>query len=160
MIYVIQTAPGEEMCVMASLSRENIPAFVPRRELLLRKGGRWEKVTDKLFPCYVFLECDYTPEIHRAVTALPGVIRWLGKPSPIRNSEEPFLRLLKNGGEVIGFSRGTVGQDRQITVTGGWLADKTGYVKRYNVRKQRAYMELKLGGRIHRISLGIEFTKV
>ena len=160
MIYVVQTVPGEEMCVMTALSRENIPAFVPRRELLLRKGGRWEKVTDKLFPCYVFLECDYTPEMHRTVTALPGVIRWLGKPSPIRNSEETFLRLIINNGLPIGQSRAVIAPDRTVTVTDGWLSDKTRYIKGYNFRKRRAYLELKFSGRTHRTSVSVVFTKV
>lgn len=159
MIYVVQVTPASEAKVRAQLEREGVSAFVPRRELIIRKSGGWSKIIDVLFPSYVFIDCDYCPEIHYIVKSIPEVLRWLGKPTPVTGAEEKFLRLMFNGGIPIPESTALVDSERNVTVTGGWLLDNTQYIRGYNIRKKRALMDIYFGGRIHRTSVGVEFTK-
>ena len=159
MIYVLQTESGMEMNIRSKLLRENISAYVPRRELILRKNAGWTKVVNLLFPGYVFLECDYTPELYHRIKPIDGVVRFLGAPSPIRAAEEEFMRLLFNGGEVIPQSEAEVNSGGKVTVTGGWLVGKEQYITKYNVRQKKASAEITFGGIKHRINFGVEFTR-
>lgn len=159
MIYVVQAAPASEMLARAKLEREGIAAYVPRRELIIRKSGGWSKIIDVLFPCYVFLDCDYCAEMHHVVKAVPEVLDWLGKPTPVIGEEESFMRLMFNGGVPIPESTAAVDCDRNVTVTGGWLLENAKYIKGYNIRKKRALLEIRFGGKLHRTSVSVEFTK-
>ena len=160
MIYVIQVTPASEAKVRAKLEREGISAYVPRRELIIRKSGGWSKVTDILFPSYVFTDCDYCPEVHYIVKSIPDVLKWLGKPTPITGAEEQFMRLMFNGGVPIPESKASVDINRNVTITEGWLLDNSEYIKGYNIRKKRTLLEIYFGGKIHKTSVGTEFTKV
>lgn len=159
MIYILQVKPGEDSKVRAALEREGITAFVPRRELIIRKNGGWTKAADMLFPGYVFVECDYSAEMFHKVKAVDGVLKWLGKPTPIVGSEEKFMRLMFNEGCPIAESRAEVDGNGNVTVTGGWLEDKQDFVTGFNIRKKRAYLQIRFGGKVHRTSVGMEFTK-
>lgn len=160
MIYVLQAKPSREMAVRAELVRKELAAYVPRRELIIRKSGGWSKEVGLLFTGYVFIECDFTPEIFYTVKSAGDVIRWLGKPTPVKKSEENFLRLMINGGVPIPESTADVDGSGNVKITGGWLLDKQEYIKGYNIRKKRAYLEIRFGGQNHRTSVGVEFTKV
>lgn len=155
-IYVIQVTPGTETKVRASLEQDDITAYVPRRELIIRRGGGWSNAVSVLFPSYVFLECDYSPEIHHIVKSEAFVLKWLGKPTPIELHEEPFMRLMINDGEDIAPSKAVI-TDTGITITDGWLAGKEQYISGFNVRKKRALLSVPLGGKLHRTSVGAEF---
>lgn len=160
MMYVIQTKPACELNVRAKLEREGIAAYVPRRELIIRRSGGWTKVISAMLPSYVFLDCDYCPEVHHIVKSVDGVLKWLGKPTPITGDEETFMRLIINGGVPIPESTAEVDNDRNVTITGGWLKGNEQYITGYNFRKKRALLEIRFGGRLHRTSVGTEYTKV
>lgn len=119
MIYVLQVLSGCESKARAALSRKGITAYVPRRELIIRRGGGWSKTVNVLFSGYVFVECDFSPEIFYKVKTTGDVIRWLGKPTPIPPLEEQFLRLLINGGVPIPESSAETDSSGNVTVTGG-----------------------------------------
>ena len=159
MIYVVQATPMNELKVRAALEREGIKAYVPRRELIIRKSGGWTKVIPVMLPSYIFLDCDYCPEIHHIVKSVDGVINWLGKPTPITGDEADFMWLIINGGVPIPESTAVVDNDGIVTVTGGWLLGNEHYICGYNIRKKRALLEIRFGGRQHRTSVGVEFTK-
>lgn len=44
MIYVIQVTPMNELKVRAALEREGISAYVPRRELIIRKAEAGQRL--------------------------------------------------------------------------------------------------------------------
>ncbi|MGN0696097.1 MAG: transcription termination/antitermination NusG family protein [Oscillospiraceae bacterium] len=159
MIYVLQTESGMEMNIRAKLLRENISAYVPRRELILRKSAGWTKVVNLLFPGYVFLEFDYTPELYHKIKPIDGVVRFLGAPSPIRAAEEEFMRLLFNSGEVIPQSEAEVDSSGKVTVTGGWLLGKEQYITKFNVRQKKASAVITFGGIKHRINFGVDYIR-
>ncbi|MCI7234091.1 MAG: hypothetical protein MR546_09325, partial [Oscillospiraceae bacterium] len=107
-----------------------------------------------------FLDCDYCPEVHHIVKSVDGVLKWLGKPTPITGDEETFMRLIINGGVPIPESTADVDNDRNVTITGGWLMGNEQYITGHNFRKKRALLEIRFGGRLHRTSVGVEYTKV
>ncbi len=68
MIYVVFVQPSKELRVRMELERKGFKAYVPRRELTIHKSGLWTKIINIIFPGYVFVEMDYSPENHIAVT--------------------------------------------------------------------------------------------
>lgn len=160
MIYVLQVKPGTDLAVRAALEREEITAYAPRRELILRKSGGWTKAFDMLFPGYVFVDCEYSAEMFHRVKPIDSVLKWLGKPTPIIGSEETFMRLLFNEGFPISESRADIDINRNVTVTGGWLANKQEHITGFNIRKKRAYLQIKFGGRVHRTSVSVDYRRI
>lgn len=160
MIYVLQVKPGADLAVGAALERENIMAYAPRREMTLRKSGGWSKEISLMLPGYVFVDCDYSAEIFHRVKPIDGVLKWLGKPSPIIGYEEKFMRLLFNDGRPIPESTAEVDIGRNVTITGGWLAGKQEYIQMFNIRKKRAYLEIRFADKLHRTSVSVDFTYV
>ena len=159
MIYVVQTIPAGEDKACFKAQRAGISAWVPKRELTLRKGGEWIRAVDILFPGYVFIDCDYCPKVHYAVTAIPEVLRFLGEPTPITGAEEDFMRVMFNGGYPLSESKVFINSDGTIRITEGWLKGREDYIKDICIRRRRAYIEIAFGGRTHRTSVGAEFTK-
>ena len=113
-----------------------------------------------MFPGYVFLDIDYNAETYHKIKPVDGVIKFLGKPSPVPISadEEEFMRLLFNDGEIIPESKADVGRDGNITVTEGWLLGKEKYVTYWNIRQKKAAVIVCFGGKRHRANVGVEYT--
>lgn len=160
MIYVLQVTPGSDLAVRAALERESITAYAPRREMTIRKNGGWSRDISIMLPGYVFVDCDYSAEMFHRIKPIDGVLKWLGKPSPIIGDEEKFMRLLFNDGRPISESTAEVDIGRNVTITGGWLFDKQEYIMGFNIRKRRALLEIRFGGKLHRTSVSIDFTCV
>lgn len=158
MIYVLQVKPGTDMNVRAALERERIAAYAPRREMTVRRNGCWRREISLMLPGYVFADCDYSAEIFYRVKPIDGVLKWLGKPTPIINEEARFMRLLFNGGKPITESTADIDIDRNVKITGGWLLDKQNYIRGFNVRKRRALLEIHFGGKLHRMSAAVDFV--
>lgn len=158
-IYVIQVSPGNEKKVQMQLERDEIQAFVPMREMIIRRNGMWVREIKTLFPSYVFVECEFSPEIFHKTRSVEDVLKWLGKPTPIKNKEENFMRLMWNGGEIIGISTGKIYGGKCVKITGGWLMGKENFIAGYDFRKKRVYLEIAFDGKIHRTSVSAEFTK-
>lgn len=161
MIYVLQVKPGTDLAVRAALEREVISAYAPRREMTVRKNGCWSRDISLMLSGYVFVDCEYSAEMFHRVKPIDGVLKWLGKPTPIIGDEEKFMRLLFNEGRPITESTAELNRlNGQITVKGGWLLDKQEYIKGFNVRKRRALLEIRFGGKLHRTSAAVEFKRV
>lgn len=161
MIYVLQVQPGTDLKVRAALEREEITAYAPRREMTVRKNGCWSRDISLMLQGYVFVDCNYSAEMFHKVKPIDGVLKWLGKPTPITGAEEKFMRLLFNGGMAISESTAEINRlNGQITITGGWLLDKQEYIKDFNVRKRRALLEIRFGGKLHRTSAAVEFKRI
>ena len=160
MIYVIQAESGKEANICTKLARDNISAYAPARSLIIHKSAGWTKIINLLFPGYVFIDCDYSTELHRQVKRTDGVIRFLGQPTPISASEEEFMRLMINDGQVIPESTAEVDSDGKVTFTDGWLKGKEQYITYYNIRQKKASVEIYFGGRKHKANLGVDYVKI
>ncbi len=158
MIYVLQVQTGKELAVRGQLLREGIAAEVPRERIIVRKGGLWSKMIKNLFPGYVFVDIDLTPEMFHRINPISGVIRFLGStvgnPTPLPEHEAEMIRWLSNGGEVIEPSE--VSSDGDGAVYRGFLAGHEDKVQFLNLRQKKARVEVRFGGKVHRANLSVE----
>lgn len=155
MIYVLQVQTGKELAVRSQLLRDGIAADVPRELIIIRKGGLWSKMIKILFPGYVFVDVDFSPEIFHKINPVTGVIRFLGQPTPLMEHEAEMIQWLSNGGEVIEPSNVISLEDGQI-VCDGFLAGHEDKIKRLNLRQKKAAVEVRFGGKTHKANLSVE----
>lgn len=154
MIYVLQVQAGKETTVRRLLEQQGVVAYVPRERIEIRKGGLWSKMIKLLFPGYVFVDIDYSPEMFHIINPISGVIRFLGLPTPLPQREADMILWLSNGGEIIEPSPLTVDGDN-ITC-GGFLTGHEDDIKRLNARQKKASVEVRFGGKVHRANIGVE----
>lgn len=154
MIYVLQVMSGKELTVRSLLERRGVAAYVPRERILIRKKGLWSKMIKLLFPGYVFVDIDYSAEMFHKINPVPGVIRFLGKPTPLTKRETDIIRWLANGGEIIEPSPLTVDGDRIIC--NGFLAGHEDDIKYLNARQKKVSVEVRFGGKIHKANISVE----
>ena len=160
MIYVIQVESGKETDICRQLNQKGFRAYVPQRELIIRRNAGWTKIVNILFPSYVFIECRYSPKVHHEVKNIDGVIRFLGTPSPIGGDEEEFMRMMFNGGKTIPVSSAEIGSGGSVKVTSGFLVGRSHFIKYWNVRQRKALAVIRFGGKVHRVNFGVEYTRV
>lgn len=156
MIYVIQVQPSKELKVRAELERKNITAFVPRRELLIHKSGLWTKLINIIFPGYVFISMDYSEDRHIAVKSTDGVLRFLGKPTPLPKHESELMSWLFNGGNIIEQSNALIDKNGNCIGYEGFLDGYEDRVTYLNKRQHKASVEIRFGGQIHKANLGVD----
>lgn len=156
MIYVLQVMSGKELSVLAKLNRQGISVSVPRELILIRKGGLWSKMLKLLFPAYVFVEIEYTPEMFHRINAVDGVIRFLGSPSPLPDHEAEMIRWLSNDGKVIEPSTFITDENGRITGFEGFLKGNEDRIKFLNIRQKKASVEVKFGGKTHKANISIQ----
>ncbi len=156
MIYVIQVQPSKELRVRAELIRKSILSYVPIRELLIHKSGLWTKTRDIIFPSYVFVEIDYSAELHHLIKQTDGVLKILGAPSPLPEYESEIMRWLFNDGEIIEQSNALIDDFGNCIGYEGFLSGQDDKITYLNKRQCKASVAVKFGGRVHKANLGIE----
>lgn len=101
MIYVIQTKPNMEDCLMRHLNHIGINAYCPSEKLIVRRKGRWFENEKKIFSGYVFIDSEYSAELHQKIRRLDGFLHFLGEPSPLPDSESEQIKWLCNNGKPV-----------------------------------------------------------
>ena len=158
MIYVLQVQTGKELTVRSLLERKGISASVPRERIEIRKGGLWSKMIKLLFPGYVFVDIEFSPDMFHIINPISGVIRFLGLPTPLPQCEADMILWLSNGGEVIEPSPLIVKGDK-ITC-GGFLAGFEDRIKYYNMRQKKVAVEVRFGGKTHKANISVEIQRL
>ena len=156
MIYVLQVQTGKELAVRSQLLRDGISADVPRERIIIRKGGLWSKMIKVLFPGYVFVDVDFSPEIFHRINPVTGVIHFLGQPTPLTEHEAEMIQWLSNGGEVIEPSKVRLDDENEQVIFEGFLAGREDRVKHLNLRQKKAAVEVRFGGKTHKANLSVE----
>ncbi len=156
MIYVLQVLTGKELSVRAELLRRGITAEVPREKILIRRDGLWSKKIKLLFPGYVFTEIDFTSEIFHKIKPVPGIIKFLGQPTPLSDREAEMIRWLSNGGEIIEPSIINFDANENITGYEGFLNGRESEIKYLNLRQKKARIEVRFGGKVHKANISVE----
>ena len=108
-MYVVQVKPGTDLQVAVLLRKNGHLVRCPQRTMDIRKNGKWNSITEPVFPGYLFLEEEIDRQKYDSVVQADGVIGFLkvsgctlGKLQP---HEEAYIRWLWNGGKPIAPSR-------------------------------------------------------
>lgn len=157
MIYVLQIQTGMENEVCSSLNRTGIAAYAPCERIIIRRGGLWTKMLKLLFPGYVFADVEYSAEMFHRIKPVPGVIRFLGSPTPLPEHEAEMINWLANGGEVIEPSEAVTNENGDITGFKGFLNGCEDKIRYVNKRQKKALIAVRFDGKLHKANISFDF---
>lgn len=171
MYYVIQVEPRKEketeVCITKRISSELYSScFHPVRHVKKKFHGEWKDKLEKLLPGYVFINSEKAEELYLALKRIPMLTRLLGREmecfTALTDRETEWLEMLVPAGQddnIIGeipLSQIQLGENDEIRILSGPLQDMAGMVKRINLHKRIAEVEVEFMGRMIILHLGIE----
>jgi transcriptional antiterminator NusG len=155
--YVVQGLTGQEIEIRNRLQKIGMRAYVPQRAIPERKNRKINWVIKTAFPAYVFVCIDYNHDLYYQILKQPGVIRFLGAPEPVPESEMEVVFRLNGEDSIPEISTVRIGDT--IQVLDGPLHGMEGQIIAVDKRKRRAKVQLSIMGRVHRIDFGIEILE-
>lgn len=124
---------------------------------------------EKLLPGYVFMNSENAEELYLALKHIPMLTKVLGRDSnyftALTDRETEWLEALISTGQdgritgEIPLSQIEVTENDEIKILSGPLRDMEGRVKRINLHKRFAEVEVEFMGRMIIIHLGIEMVE-
>lgn len=177
MWYVMQVVSGQEnrtvLLLKRMVSEKNLQhCFVPMRRLTKKFHGRWNEVKEKLFPGYIFLVTDQPQLLYEELKHVPALTKILGKcgeyfaPLPKKDVEmiqrmegEKDDKKSREEGLTVGISQVIVQNEKQVRVLCGPLCNLEGQIKKVNLHKRIAEVEMEFMGSKRLVYMGIEIAK-
>lgn len=171
MYYVVQVAPGKENETEKYIM-ERVPSelyfscFHPVRHMRKKYHGEWKEVHEKLLPGYVFIRSERIQEVYQKFKQIPALTKLLGWnagfATALSKNEAEWLEkivCINVSDEIKGdvpLSWVEISEKDEIRILSGPLKDMAGMVKRIDLHKRIAMVEVEFMGRKVIIHLGIE----
>ena len=161
--YTVQTTSGHENKVQRLIQRKidmdtAVPedrlirqALVPTQEVVEIKNGKKVTIERKIFPGYVLLDMVASQDTLHEISAIQGVIKFVGKekdPTPLRDDEVRRLLGVKDSAEDAHVKEEIpflIGQ--AVAITEGPFADFNGTVEEVLPDKGKVRVSVSLFGR-------------
>ncbi len=179
MYYVIYVNAKNESNAKDMISRY-IPddlysdCFYPVRLMKKKLRGKWTIVHERLIPGYIFIESDDVKSLYKELRQLPMFLRLLGKEEsgeeidiyPLSDEEVRWLRTLtgnqnksSDDNRVVGLSQVGFDENDKVIIKSGPLLGMQGQIKKINLHKRRAEVEVDFMNQKTVIHLGIEILE-
>ena len=173
MWYVMQVVSGQEnrttFLVKKMISEKLLEScFVPRRRLEKKYHGVWHEVAEILFPGYAFMISEQPRLLYEELKQIPALTRMLGRCeeyfTPLTEKDVRMLEKLRNGigdsGKLeVEISRIAVEQGKQIRILSGPLVNLEGQIRKVNLHKRIAVVEMEFMGNQSLVHLGVEMVE-
>lgn len=171
--YALYVKTGEEETVKKyiarHLSKDIKSCIVPKRMIPEKKHGEFFNVVRPLFPGYVLFQTQLTAKLYYAIRDVPKVIyvvfggeykkdKSVSNFSPISQDEINWLLNLFSGEEILEYSD-VVKLDTKVKVISGPLKDREAIIKKIDIRKHRAKIELNFLGDTRLLDVGINIIE-
>lgn len=163
--YVIQVMSGEEHIVenlcQKYINETEEEIFIPMYERKRKEQGKWQTVSYRLFPGYVFFCTNKIEDLYerlKKVNHLTKILKTGEAFVPLHEKEVDFL--VRFGGEkhVVEMSVGYIEGDK-VVVTEGPMSDWAGKVKKIDRHKRIAIIEVEMFGRTTDVTVGLEIVE-
>lgn len=177
MYYVIQVSPGAEdktETMIRELVADNMygRCFHPLRHVRKKFHGEWVDQHEKLLPGYVFITSGNIRELSQTLKRVPVLTKVLGRDEeqfiPLSSDEVEWLEQItgqtsnagesENGVECEAGLSQVLAEEDAITVLSGPLKNMEGKIKKINLHKRIAEVEVEFMGRSTVIYLGVEMV--
>ncbi len=171
MYYVIQVAPGTEEKTETLIQRRvesglYSRCFHPIRHVRKKFHGEWRDQHEKLLPGYVFITSDSVKELYRELGKVPMLTKLLGKQdeqfTALPDCEVRWLEQLMGAaadkGNEVELSQ-VAAEGDTITILSGPLRSMEGCIKKINLHKRIAEVEVTFMNRKTILHLGIEIIR-
>ncbi|MCM1062956.1 MAG: antiterminator LoaP [Eubacterium sp.] len=174
--YVLQVAPREEEKTEAHIRKMVSSSlydqcFHPMRLIRKKIHGRWVDIHEKLMPGYIFVTTENAEVLCIQLKKIPLLTKMLGKDLGyfvrLSDREERWLDLLLQGkkendaceSNEVGLSQIDIREGNEIRIVSGPLVDMEGMVKKINLHKMIAEVEVPFMNGNTVIHLGVEMVE-
>ncbi len=170
MYYVMQVATGtedrveEQVRVIVGNGLYD-SCFHPMRRMKKKFRGEWKEIQEKLLPGYVFIRSGCVRELYQELQAVPAFTKLLGKDSgqfiPLSKKEAGWLeRMIESPdqGTEVQLSQVSVTENDEITILSGPLKNMEGCIRKIDLHRRIAKVEVDFMNRKTIIHLGIEMV--
>lgn len=167
MWYVVQVKSGEEEEMKALLDKLRADGaygecFVPLFEDVKRSGGRCHIGFRRLFPGYIFVECDDPNKLFDTLMGIKDFTKLLGTVEkdgtkvfiPIGKEDEEFMRTLFDDG-LMHVSYIHVSKTGRIDKIVGPLANYKNHITKLELRHRMAVVEAQMFGKRRKVKFGL-----
>lgn len=166
MWYVIQVHTGKEQETVLQCQKLVSPAvlgksFLPYYKAMKRYQGEWHMETRILFPGYVFLVTDQPERLFLELKKVPGLTKLLGTGEeivPLTLEEITYLQRIGRQDQIVEMSTGVI-DNGELQVLEGPLAGMEKSVKKIDRHKRKAWVEMKLFGKVVETVVGLEIVE-
>ena len=168
--YVMQVATGtedrveEQVRVIVGNGLYD-SCFHPMRRMKKKFRGEWKEIQEKLLPGYVFIRSGCVRELYQELQAVPAFTKLLGKDSgqfiPLSKKEAGWLeRMIESPdqGTEVQLSQVSVTENDEITILSGPLKNMEGCIRKIDLHRRIAKVEVDFMNRKTIIHLGIEMV--
>ena len=157
MTYVLQTRCGQEEKFCQRLKQSGLNAFVPMKNLFIRRKGKWKLQTAPIFGGYIFLNAEMNSNIHRQIYQTEGV-RFIGNgiPVAISETESAYIDFLYNGGQPLPPSKVRVHENGTIQLVSGILANYEDSGIIFHLRQRRAFVNIPIMGKMRTVAFAVQ----
>ena len=186
MYYVIFVGTGQEIRTETFIQKYipkdlYSTCFHPMRQMKKKIRGRWVEINEKLIPGYVFVETEDIKGFYNALRQRPSFQRLLGKEVitineddeecleerfyPLKPEEEKWLRKITGNSAkksktaeepVTELTKVTFDKDGELKILSGPLTEMIGSIRRIDVHRRFAEVDVEFMGRKTVLHLGIE----
>ena len=162
MWYVFQTFTGKEqtsiiMC-RKIIAKEGERLFMFHTEIEKKFHGEFQNISRPLFPGYVFFETNDATDFYLRLNQVPTITKVLRTGTvitPIKRSEEKFLKEIGGYDHIVRPSRGFIKGDKVI-ITEGSFKGWQGIFKYIDRHKRMAIIEISFCGKPTEVMIGLE----
>lgn len=141
----------------------NARCFHLTRSRRKKYGGQWHTVQENLFPGYVFIDTDRPESVYKELKRVPKPKLLFSDDiyiSALETHESNLMGTLADKSGIIGMSRVQVAGDGTIQYLSGPLVKAKDRIRKVNLHKRIAELEISLLGRRQILYLGIEFESM
>lgn len=144
--------------------------FHPIRRVKKKIRGEWKELREKLLPGYVFITSDDVRELYQKLRYVPAFTKMLGKDGegfiPLSDHEVDWLERItgddasdgNNSSKEVELSQVSASEDDVITILSGPLKNMEGCIKKIDLHRRIAKVEVDFMNRKTVIHLGIEMV--
>ncbi len=167
MWYVIQVKSGEENNMKTLLDKLRVDGaygkcFVPLFEDVRRSGGKCRIVFRRLFPGYIFVECDDPDRLFDILKGIPDFTRMLGTTEqdgqklfiPVGDEDRKFMETMFEDG-LMHISYVHMGKNGRIDKVAGPLANYRNHITKLELRHRMAIVEADMFGKRRKVKFGL-----
>lgn len=165
-VFVVQVINGQEdraAALIAKIAQGAVrDCFVPKREVTHRKSGQWNRILEKLFPGYVFVQTSTPEQVREVLGRVPTFTRMLASAGdmclPLTADEVAWINAITNADtHVMEMSEGVIEGDRVMVIRGP-LKGHEARITRIDRHKRLAWVDMNMFGRHKTIRVGLEIV--
>ncbi len=156
--YAVQTKSRQEQIARENLARQDFHVHLPLIRMAKRRRGRWQTVTEALFPGYLFVELDLLTQNAAPIRSTRGVlslVRCGVTPLPVPPALMEQLLVASDGDEALIDADSFIKPGDRVELVEGPMAGLTAIVQEKTSEK-RVLLLLDLLGRKNKVVVDIQ----